>query len=155
MIRKAFRMSVHPGQAGEYERRHNPIWPDLEAVLLAHGVRSYSIFLDDTTNDLFAYAEIESEAQWAAIADTDVCRRWWAHMRPLMPTEAGPRASAHGDAPPRSSDSTGAAPLRGADASPDAHVNRQRRSLAVEASGEDSDRPLSRDLREVFHIEQR
>jgi L-rhamnose mutarotase len=30
MLRKAFRMSVHPGQHQEYERRHRPIWPELE-----------------------------------------------------------------------------------------------------------------------------
>jgi L-rhamnose mutarotase len=85
MLRKAFRMSVHAGQAAEYERRHRPIWPDLERVLLEHGVRTYSIFLDDATNDLFGYAEIEDEARWQAIASTDVCRRWWLHMREIMP----------------------------------------------------------------------
>ena len=51
MLRKAFRMSVHPGEAEEYERRHRPIWPELEQTLLAHGVRGYSIFLDDATGD--------------------------------------------------------------------------------------------------------
>ena len=85
MLRKAFRMSVNDGQAAEYERRHRPIWPELEQVLFAHGVRSYSIFLDPATNDLFAYAEIEDEATWRAIADTEVCRRWWRHMREVMP----------------------------------------------------------------------
>ena len=46
MLRKAFRMSVHAGQHEEYERRHRPIWPELEQVLLEHGVHTYSIFLD-------------------------------------------------------------------------------------------------------------
>jgi L-rhamnose mutarotase len=88
VIRKAFRMSVDPRQHDEYIRRHNPIWPDLEATLLAHGVRSYSIFLDPATSDLFAYAEIESEERWAAIATTDVCKRWWQTMREIMPSNA-------------------------------------------------------------------
>jgi L-rhamnose mutarotase len=104
MIRKAFRMSVHPGQHAEYERRHRPIWPELEQTLLAHGVRTYSIYLDDLTGDLFGYVEVDDEARWVAIADTDVCRRWWRSMREIMPAE------------------------------PD-------------------DSPVSRDLREVFHIE--
>jgi L-rhamnose mutarotase len=86
MPRIAFRMSVNPGAAAEYERRHRPIWPELEAVLAAHGVTHYSIFHDPVTDDLFACAEIESEAQWRAIADTDVCRRWWQSMRDLMPS---------------------------------------------------------------------
>jgi L-rhamnose mutarotase len=86
MIRKAFKMTVHPGREDEYQRRHNPIWPDLEEALARHGVRSYSIFLDPDTGDLFAYAEVESEEQWQAIARTEVCWRWWHHMRELMPT---------------------------------------------------------------------
>jgi L-rhamnose mutarotase len=105
MIRKAFRMSVHENQHDEYTRRHNPIWPELERTLLAHGVRHYSIYLDPPTGDLFAYALIESEERWRAIAATDVCRRWWGQMRELMPSN------------------------------PD-------------------DSPVSRELREVFHIEQ-
>jgi L-rhamnose mutarotase len=79
-------MSVHPGLEAEYRRRHTPIWPELEDALKAHGVVNYSIFLHPETGQLFGYAEIEDEAQWAAIAQTDVCRRWWAHMRDVMPT---------------------------------------------------------------------
>jgi L-rhamnose mutarotase len=87
-IRKAFRMSVHPGQEQEYERRHRPIWQELEETLTRHGVRTYSIFLDSETTDLFAYVEIESDERWAAIAATDACRRWWAYMREVMPANA-------------------------------------------------------------------
>lgn len=86
MIRKAFRMSVKKGQEAEYERRHNPIWEELRDTLFQHGLRDYSIFLDPATGDLFAYAEIESEERWRAIARTDVCRRWWRSMRELMPS---------------------------------------------------------------------
>jgi L-rhamnose mutarotase len=86
MIRKAFRMSVDPTQHAEYERRHNPIWRELEDTLVAHGVQSYSIFLDPVTSDLFGYAEIEDEERWKAIASTEVCRRWWKHMREIMPS---------------------------------------------------------------------
>jgi L-rhamnose mutarotase len=86
MIRKAFVMSLHPGHEDEYRRRHNPIWPELEQTLQAHGVRSYSIFLHRETSQLFAYAEIEDELRWNAIASTDICKKWWAHMKPLMVT---------------------------------------------------------------------
>ncbi len=85
MIRKAFRASIFPGHHVEYERRHSPIWQELADVLLRHGVRTYSIYLDVETNDLFGYVEVESEAQWQAMATTDVCRRWWRHMREIMP----------------------------------------------------------------------
>ena len=86
MIRKAFVMSVHPGQEAEYERRHRPIWPELEAVLKTHGVHNYSIFLDAETRLLFAYAEIEDETRWAAIASTPECQKWWRHMGDIMPS---------------------------------------------------------------------
>ena len=86
MIRKGFRMKVDPDQHAEYERRHRPIWRELEDTLLAHGVVRYSIFLDPETSDLFGCAEIESEEGWAAVAATDVCRRWWRHMRDVMPS---------------------------------------------------------------------
>jgi L-rhamnose mutarotase len=78
-------MSVFPGSEAEYRRRHQPIWPELEAVLKAQGVRNYSIFLHPETRQLFAYAEVEDEERWQAIAQTEVCRCWWAHMRELMP----------------------------------------------------------------------
>ncbi len=79
-------MSVHPDQVAEYERRHAPIWPALEETLREHGVRNYSIFLHPETHQLFGYAEIEDEEKWAAIAETEICRKWWKHMAPLMPT---------------------------------------------------------------------
>lgn len=88
MIRKSFVMSVRAGCEEEYARRHNPIWPELEQTLKEHGVLSYSIFLDPESRRLFAYAEIESEERWAAIAETDVCMRWWASMKELMPANA-------------------------------------------------------------------
>ena len=77
MKRKAFVMSVNRGMEEEYERRHSPIWPELEAVLKRHGVLNYSIFLDRETRQLFGYAEIEDEERWSAIAQTAVCKNWW------------------------------------------------------------------------------
>lgn len=85
MLRKAFKMWVNPDAHAEYERRHRPIWSELAETLRAHGVHNYSIFLDPTTHELFAYAEIESEERWNAIASTDVCRRWWTRMADVMP----------------------------------------------------------------------
>ena len=86
VIRKAFRMAVNPGQHDEYARRHRPIWRELEETLLQHGVRTYSIYVDPQTNDLFGYLECDDEAAWRAVAATDVCRRWWRFMREIMPS---------------------------------------------------------------------
>jgi L-rhamnose mutarotase len=86
MIRKAFLMTLKPGQQAEYERRHNPIWPELEELMKDKGVWTYSIFLNRETDQLFAYAEVESEEHWQDIAETELCQKWWAHMKELTLT---------------------------------------------------------------------
>ncbi len=88
MIRKAFVLSVNPNARDEYKRRHSPIWPELAQTLTSHGVHNYSIFLHPETFQLFGYVEVESEERWDAIARTEVCRRWWAHMKDIMPSNA-------------------------------------------------------------------
>lgn len=85
-IRRAFLMKLLPGNEVEYEQRHNPVWPEMEEMLKAHGVHNYSIFLDAPTGQLFGYVEIESEERWNAIAADPVCRRWWREMSGLMET---------------------------------------------------------------------
>lgn len=50
MIRKAFVMQVNADAHEEYQRRHNPIWPELEAVLKSHGAHHYAIYLDQERN---------------------------------------------------------------------------------------------------------
>ena len=86
MIRKAFVMSVDPKFHEEYEKRHRPIWKELQDTLRSHGVHNYSIHLDESTHQLFGYAEIESEERWAAIAKTEICQKWWQYMKDVMPS---------------------------------------------------------------------
>ncbi|MBE5251650.1 MAG: L-rhamnose mutarotase [Enterobacterales bacterium endosymbiont of Blomia tropicalis] len=86
MLRRAFVMQVHGNCHAEYERRHSPIWPALEQTLKAHGAHNYAIWLDADRNLLFASVEIESEERWNAVAQTEVCQRWWASMKDLMPS---------------------------------------------------------------------
>jgi L-rhamnose mutarotase len=83
-MRIAFKMKLFEGNVEEYTKRHNPIWPELEAVLKEHGVITYSIYLDKETNILFGYAEIEDKKKWDEVANTDVCKKWWQYMAPLM-----------------------------------------------------------------------
>ncbi len=79
-------MIINADAHDEYERRHNPIWRELAYVLKNHGVSNYSIFLEKETNQLFGYVEITSETQWNSIAETEICRRWWAFMKDVMAT---------------------------------------------------------------------
>lgn len=87
MIRKAVLFQAKPGMAAEYERRHNPIWPELEKALKAYGASNYSIFLHAETGQLFGYVEIDNEERFAQIAETDVCRRWWRCMTEVLVCE--------------------------------------------------------------------
>ena len=83
-MRIAFKMKLYDGNEVEYEKRHNPIWAELKEVLLSHGAKSYSIFRDEESNNLFAYAEIEDREKWDEVANTDICGKWWDYMAPLM-----------------------------------------------------------------------
>lgn len=85
MIRKAFVMQVNPDAHQEYQQRHNPIWPELETVLKEHGAHHYTIYLDKQRHLLFATVEIESEERWAAVANAEICQRWWQYMSDVMP----------------------------------------------------------------------
>jgi L-rhamnose mutarotase len=94
MIRKAFLIKSKPGMATEYQRRHNPIWPELEKALKNYGVSNYSIFLHDETGVLFGYMEVEDEEKYKLIAETDVCQRWWKYMTEVLvcDSEESPKA---------------------------------------------------------------
>ena len=79
-------MKLYEGCAAEYERRHNELWPEMEAMIHECGGSNYSIFLDEATNVLYGYLEIEDEAKWAKSADTDICKQWWDFMADIMET---------------------------------------------------------------------
>jgi L-rhamnose mutarotase len=84
MQRHAFKMLLNPGQADEYRRRHDAIWPELKSLLGKMGVRNYSIFLDAETNVLFAYLERADDHRMDELPDDPVMRRWWAFMKDIM-----------------------------------------------------------------------
>lgn len=86
MIRKASIMFVYKDKFEEYKRRHDEIWPEMVEELKAHGAHNYSIFLEKETGKLFAYLEIEDEDKWNKMAETDICKKWWEYMAPLMKT---------------------------------------------------------------------
>jgi L-rhamnose mutarotase len=88
MVRKAFVIQAKPGMAVEYERRHNPIWPELKEALKAYGVSNYSIFLREDTGELFGYLEVEDEARFQRIGESDVCCRWWRYMTEVLISES-------------------------------------------------------------------
>lgn len=86
MIRKASIMTVYKDQYDEYQKRHDELWPEMEAELKAHGVHNYSIFLEKETGKLFAYLEIEDEEKWSEMPNTAINKKWWDYMEPIMET---------------------------------------------------------------------
>ncbi|GAB0112542.1 L-rhamnose mutarotase [Acidisoma sp. C75] len=84
----AFRMQLNPGQAAEYRRRHDAIWPELVVVLREAGVRDYSIFLDAERHVLFAVLRRVADHGMARLPEEAIMRRWWAFMGDIMQTEA-------------------------------------------------------------------
>lgn len=86
MEKHAFKMKLNPGQAQEYKRRHDEIWPELVDLLHQAGISDYSIFLDEETSTLFGVLSRRRDHTMAALPDHEVMRKWWAHMADIMAT---------------------------------------------------------------------
>lgn len=86
MVKKAFKMKLFPGNRDEYKKRHDLIWPELVEVLKQHGAKTYSIFLDEETNILFSYIEMDNMEDWNKVSETKVCKKWWDFMKDIMDT---------------------------------------------------------------------
>ncbi|HET9019210.1 MAG TPA: L-rhamnose mutarotase [Acetobacteraceae bacterium] len=94
MTRMAAVIRLRPETAGEYERLHAAVWPEVLATIAACHIRNYSIFLRRPEMLLFATWEYHG-TDWAA----DVARmkadpatqRWWRLTDPCqdpLPTRA-------------------------------------------------------------------
>jgi L-rhamnose mutarotase len=84
----AFRMQLNPGQAAEYKRRHDEIWPDLVSLLKDAGISDYSIFLDPQTHALFAVLHRSIDHRMEQLPVEPVMQRWWKFMGDIMKTNA-------------------------------------------------------------------
>ena len=86
--RIAFRMNLYPGEAAEYEKRHDEVFPELAKALKDAGVSDYSIWLDAETHHLFAILTRSDDHSLDALPDTEICKKWWAFMADIMETDA-------------------------------------------------------------------
>jgi L-rhamnose mutarotase len=86
--RIAFRMNLNPGQAVEYEKRHDEIFPELARAIREAGVSDYSIWLDPESNHLFGILTRSDDHTMDALPDTEIMKRWWKHMADIMETHA-------------------------------------------------------------------
>lgn len=85
-IRNAFKMKLKAGFELEYKKRHDAIWPELEALLSETGIQDYSIFLDEETLILFAFQKISPNFDEAFLPNHPIVKKWWAYMGDIMET---------------------------------------------------------------------
>lgn len=86
--RIAFRMNLFPGNAQEYEKRHDEIFPELAQALKDAGISDYTIWHDPESNHLFGILTRTDDHTMDALPDTEIMKRWWAHMADIMETDA-------------------------------------------------------------------
>lgn len=82
----AFKMKLNPGQAEEYKKRHDELWPELKKLLKDTGISDYSIFLDEETNILFAVQKQDGNGSSQDLGATEIVQKWWAYMADVMET---------------------------------------------------------------------
>lgn len=77
-------MKLVKGEEEEYRRRHDTLWPELEALLHETGISEYSIFLDEASGDLFGVLRIADPLALDKLPDQPVMKKWWAYMKDIM-----------------------------------------------------------------------
>jgi len=77
-------MQLNPGQADEYRRRHNEIWPELIDLLKDAGISDYSIFFHEPSHSLFAVLRRTPEHTMNSLPLEPVMQRWWEYMADIM-----------------------------------------------------------------------
>lgn len=85
-IRNAFKMQLKAGFEEEYKKRHDEIWPELEALLSETGIQDYSIFLDEESLTLFAVQKIHEDFDVNYLPNHPIVKKWWAYMADIMET---------------------------------------------------------------------
>ncbi len=81
-------MQLNEGQAREYQRRHDEIWPELVELLKRAGVSDYSIFFHEPTNSLFATLRRAPDHTMDALPLDPIMQKWWAYMADVMASDS-------------------------------------------------------------------
>jgi L-rhamnose mutarotase len=92
MERVCFLLRIRPDRMAEYLQVHTDVWPEMLDALSAAGWRNYSLFLHRADGLVVGYLETDDfAAAQAAMAATDVNRRWQAGMAPYFQDLDGQR----------------------------------------------------------------
>ncbi|MFC0454518.1 L-rhamnose mutarotase [Rhodococcus jostii] len=84
MNKYCFTLQLRPDRIDEYVRRHAHVWPEMLEALKASGWHNYSLHIRPD-GLIVGYVESENlEQAQAAMARTDVNRRWQHDMAPFF-----------------------------------------------------------------------
>lgn len=76
MERACFTFEIYPGMEGEYQRRHDEIWPEMVEALKASGFANYTLFRRGTTVVGHVECHPDRKTAFAAMGATEVNARW-------------------------------------------------------------------------------
>ena len=90
MEKYAWHAVVKEGCMEEYIRRHDALWPEMEAALKDAGICNYTIW--NVGNELFGYYECKNGVEFAANTQNNspVVARWYAYMADILIMEKDP-----------------------------------------------------------------
>ncbi|MFT4204034.1 MAG: L-rhamnose mutarotase [Chitinophagaceae bacterium] len=79
----AFSMKLLPNCLEEYKKRHDAIWAELVQLLKENGISNYHIFVQQSTNTLFAVQE-QSDVSSQGLGSELIVQKWWKYMSDIM-----------------------------------------------------------------------
>ena len=93
-FRKAWTQRLKPGMAEAYRAAHSAIWPEVQAMFYAAGIKQFVIYLLPP-DQLFLYAEYDDAEAWDGIPAQDACKRWWLEMERFVVFKPGAAGEAN------------------------------------------------------------
>jgi L-rhamnose mutarotase len=74
-----------PDKREEYLRLHREVWPQVEAMNAAAGIRNFTIFvIDDVIFGYYEYIGDDFEADQARMAEDETMQLWWSFTAPCQ-----------------------------------------------------------------------
>ena len=85
MKRVGFLLKVKQDQIQEYKKRHQAVWPEMQAALRRHGWHRYSLFMGDD-GTLFGYFETPDSFRKAleGMSGEEINRKWQDLVAPYF-----------------------------------------------------------------------
>ncbi|MGQ7843771.1 L-rhamnose mutarotase [Granulosicoccus sp. 3-233] len=93
LYRRAWTMQLTEGSEAAYEAAHAEIWPELREQMTDSGIVRFFLYRSGTT--IFAFQERAQPFDSTTAPPSDITRRWWRKMAPLMETTGDDQQPIH------------------------------------------------------------